>query len=109
MSEGFYIADVTLAVIFALLLLADFAVIVKLKTYQSFSPGFVSIGLILFVLTRLIQLCYMCSHTKDNTKVDVMDVSRLGRTLHSISFYLFSIVSFNSLETCAGSSSTVKM
>jgi hypothetical protein len=33
MFEAFYIADVTLAVIFALLLLADFAVMVKLKTY----------------------------------------------------------------------------
>ena len=50
--KGFFIADVTLAVIFALLLLANFTVLLKLKTYKSFSPGFVSIGIILLILTR---------------------------------------------------------
>jgi hypothetical protein len=53
MSEVFA-ADVFLAVIFALLLLANFAVMFKLNTYKSFSPGFVSIGIILLLFTRVI-------------------------------------------------------
>ena len=57
MSE-FFVADVSLAVIFALLLLANFAVMFKLNTYKSISPGFVSIGIILLLLTRVTYLIY---------------------------------------------------
>jgi hypothetical protein len=85
-------ADLTLAVIFLLLLLANFAVMLKFKTYKSFSPGFVSVGLILFVSTRFIQLCYMCK--KKHDQVNFMDDSRLGRALHDLTLYFFSIVSF---------------
>jgi len=92
--KGFFIADVTLAVILVLLLIANFAVVFKLKTYKSFSPGFVSIGIILLLLAREIQLCYMSSHEENPYKVNNWDFSRAGRILTDIAFYLFSIVSF---------------
>jgi hypothetical protein len=60
-AEG--VVDITLATIFGLLLCADAAVMVLIKTYKSFNTGLISVCLILFIFARECQLIGNVIHT----------------------------------------------
>jgi uncharacterized Tic20 family protein len=60
------VADITLATIFGLLLCADVAVMVWIKTYKNFNTGLISVCLILFISARECQLIGNAIHLNNH-------------------------------------------
>lgn len=90
------VVDITLATIFGLLLCADVAVMVLIKTYKNFNTGLISVCLILFILARDCQLIGNIVHNHSSSTPDphLKEEIRFDRSLHDISDYLFAIISF---------------
>jgi len=82
------IADITLATILALLLIANVVVMVKIKTYKSLSTGLVSLCLICLILAREIQLGEKIWQVINDQPLDAFDDA-----LRDVDLYLFTLIS----------------